>query len=97
MGSNPYPCNKKYGYPNGYPYFLAEDEGFELRYSCVYVVFGTIISTKRGFCFNYPIISNCPIHTNPLKGNLKGKNKGNYGDYKSVLRCGRVEITDLLT
>ena len=22
-------CNKKYGYPNGYPYFLAEDEGFE--------------------------------------------------------------------
>ena len=29
MGSNPYPCNKKYGYPNGYPYFLAEDEGFE--------------------------------------------------------------------
>ena len=27
--SNPYPRNKKYGYPFGYPYFLAEDEGFE--------------------------------------------------------------------
>ena len=28
MGSNP-SNTKKYGYPNGYPYFLAEDEGFE--------------------------------------------------------------------
>ena len=25
----PIPAIKKYGYPNGYPYFLAEDEGFE--------------------------------------------------------------------
>ena len=29
IGSNPHLCNKKYGYPKGYPYFLAEDEGFE--------------------------------------------------------------------
>ena len=26
---SPHLCNKKYGYPYGYPYFLAEDEGFE--------------------------------------------------------------------
>ena len=62
--------------------------GFKLRFSCAYSVFETFVFTKRWIYFNYPIISNCTIRTNPLKGNLKGKNKGNYGDYKSVLRCG---------
>ena len=54
----------------------AEDEGFELRFSCVYGVFETFMFTKRRFYFSYPIIPNCSIQTNPLKGNLKGKNKG---------------------
>ena len=56
--------------------FLAEDEGFELRFSCVYGVFETFMFTKCRFYFSYPIIPNCSIQTNPLKGNLKGKNKG---------------------
>ena len=90
MGSNPSDDGKqKKTTPNGVVFFcLAEDEGFELRFSCVYGVFETFMFTKRRFYFSYPIIPNCSIQTNPLKGNLKGKNKGNYGDYKSVLRCG---------
>ena len=57
-------------------FLLAEDKGFELRFSCVYGVFETFMFTKRRFYFSYPIIPNCSIQTNPLKGNLKGKNKG---------------------
>ena len=59
-------------------FLLAEDEGFELRFSYVYGVFGTFVFIKHWFCFNYPIISNCLICANALKGNLKGKNKGNF-------------------
>ena len=66
-------------------FLLAEDEGFELRFSCVYGVFETFEFAKHWFCFNYPIISNCSIRTNPLKGNLKGKNKGNFPIFGELL------------
>ena len=59
-------------------FFRKEDEGFELRFSCVYGVFETFVFIKRWFCFKYPIIFNCLICANTLKGNLKGKNKGNH-------------------
>ena len=54
------------------------DEGFELRYFEIYGVFETFVFIKHLFCFNYPIIFNCLICANALKGNLKGKNKGNF-------------------
>ena len=59
-------------------FFRKEDEGFELRYFEIYGVFGTFMFTKRWIYFNYPIISNCSFCTIPLKGILKGKNKGNH-------------------
>ena len=57
---------------------MAEDEGFELRYFKIYGVFETFVFIKHRFCFIYPNISNCSFYTNPLKGNLKGKKKGNF-------------------
>lgn len=55
---------------------IKEDEGFELRHFVTYGVFETFVFIKHRFCFIYPNISNCSFYTNPLKGNLKGKNMG---------------------
>lgn len=61
-----------------YGYSLAEDEGFELRHFVTYGVFETFVFIKHRFCFIYPNISNRSFCANTLKGNLKGKNKGNF-------------------
>jgi len=69
--------NKKTRYSEEYLVFiLVEDEGFELRFSFAYGVFETFVFIKHRFCFIYLNISNCSFYTNPLKGNLKGKNMG---------------------
>ena len=69
--------NKNTRYSEEYLVFiLAEDEGFELRHFVTYGVFETFVFIKHRFCFIYPSISNCSFYTNPLKGNLKGKNMG---------------------
>ena len=60
------------------PGILQKVDRGELRYFEIYGVLGTFGFIKFRFCSNYSTISNCLICANALKGNLKGKNKGNF-------------------
>ena len=59
-------------------FLLVGVSGFELCYFELYGAFETFVFTKLRFCFIYPNVSNSSFCTIPLKGNLKGKNKGNF-------------------
>ena len=57
---------------------LAGVLGFELCSSEILGAFRTFIYTNSWYNAKYSIISNCFIHANILKGNLKGENKSKF-------------------
>ena len=56
---------------------MVAEAGLELNSAGIYGVFATFIFKKNRFCHIYPIIYNYCFCMFSLKGNRKGKNKGN--------------------